>query len=301
MPTTEKQYLKNLSKEVVNSLKLEHLSLPFSLEKNVRVRNVNSDGWAVTLGRFRGYGCSIEVWLDRFTSHERRKLYYVVFSESQQKITQVVTFSKPQLGQHISIKLSDWTNNQDIPQLKIPLKKIQFGKPVFEQYPENKEFFYGIYVYERTGLQQDATRRLVSRIVEFIYTINEELAKDKAKQGLDDYKAVENRKLVQIHLLRERRSHLTILRKQKDNYICQICRFDYVKKYGKLGERFAEAHHIIPLAKNDKKRLTTIDDLITVCADCHRMLHRMNGEDDDIMRLREIVKKITRLRYKGKK
>ncbi len=90
---------------------------------------------------------------------------------------------------------------------------------------------------------------------------------------------------------RERKSHLVTLRKQLDNFVCQICGFDYRKKYGKLGDDFAEAHHIVPLAKNDKQRITTVDDLITVCANCHRMLHRMRGEAGDVQKLRRIIKK----------
>lgn len=293
MATSEKTYLKNLASEVRKDLKSEGLALPFSLVKKVAIREVDSGGWSATVGKFRGYNCSVEIWFDRFTSHSRRKIYYVVFGKNQKRINYLVNLSKPFLGQHISIRLSDWSDDEYVSQLKVPLKKKQFGMPLFEKYPQKdrKEYFYGIYVYERTGLQRNETKRLISRIVEFVRTITEALAKDKVKQEADVYQSVENRKSVQRHLQRERRSHLATLRKQKDNYICQICRFDYAQKYGSLGEDFAEAHHIIPLGKNEKQRNTSVEDLITVCADCHRMLHRMNGEASDISKLKKIVNK----------
>jgi len=59
--------------------------------------------------------------------------------------------------------------------------------------------------------------------------------------------------------------------------------------YGEIGKDFAEAHHIAPLAKLDGPKSVTVDDLITVCANCHRMLHKLKGESKDIEKLRDAV------------
>jgi predicted HNH restriction endonuclease len=61
--------------------------------------------------------------------------------------------------------------------------------------------------------------------------------------------------------------------------------------YGEFGHEFAEAHHIIPLSRLKGPVMTTVDDLITVCANCHRMLHQMDGKSGDIPRLRSIVRR----------
>lgn len=56
---------------------------------------------------------------------------------------------------------------------------------------------------------------------------------------------------------------------------CKICGMDFGKKYGEWGKGFIEIHHITPLALIGKKH--TVDpkrDLIPVCPNCHRMLHR---------------------------
>jgi 5-methylcytosine-specific restriction protein A len=55
---------------------------------------------------------------------------------------------------------------------------------------------------------------------------------------------------------------------------CEACDFDFLAFYGEVGRRFAECHHIIPLAEAAFIRKTRLADLAIVCANCHRMLHR---------------------------
>ncbi len=290
MSTNDKKYLKDFAGKVISDIKGLQISSPFNVAQKIKVHEVGSGGWAVQLGIFRGYTSSAEIWFDRFTSHESRKLYYGLYSRKAKGITKIAELSKPHMGEYVSISRSDWADDEDIIHLKKRLTIKNFGRPIFEQYPKS-EYLYGIYDYEKFGLQRNETKRLVSRVVEFIFTINDALLSEKLAQDTKDYKAVENRKAVQRHIQRERNSYLVTLAKHRDNFICQICGFDYRKIYGVLGDDFAEAHHIVPLGKNDKQRTTTVNDLVTVCANCHRMLHRMNGTANDIPRLRKIIKK----------
>lgn len=56
---------------------------------------------------------------------------------------------------------------------------------------------------------------------------------------------------------------------------CQICGFDFKKVYGKLGERYIEVHHKKPLFSLDEEIVPNPEiDMICVCSNCHRMLHR---------------------------
>lgn len=291
MQHNDKKYLKDFSQNILQEIKAQQISKPFVPVRRVAVQEVNSGGWAVKLGSFRGFACSAEIWFDKFTSHNERKLYYVLFSKKPDGIKKIADLSALQMGTPIKLSLKDWADDDHLVHLKKRLSRREFGKPVLERYAETKEYFYGIYEYEKFGLQRNEAKRLISRVVDFIDTINDALQLDKINQNAEAYKGVENRKAVQRHLQRERKSHLVTLRKQLDDFVCQICGFDYREKYGVLGDDFAEAHHIVPLAKNDKQRTTTVDDLITVCANCHRMLHRMRGEAGDIQKLKRIIKK----------
>lgn len=71
---------------------------------------------------------------------------------------------------------------------------------------------------------------------------------------------------------------------------CQICDFDFKKKYGYIGENFIEVHHKRPLFSLDEELIPNPKiDLITVCSNCHRMIHR---KKNDIVTPEELKKLI---------
>lgn len=56
---------------------------------------------------------------------------------------------------------------------------------------------------------------------------------------------------------------------------CQICGFNYEKKYGRVGENFIEVHHKKPLFSLEGESIPNPEtDMICVCSNCHRMIHR---------------------------
>ena len=60
---------------------------------------------------------------------------------------------------------------------------------------------------------------------------------------------------------------------------CRCCNFDYKKYYGSIGEGFIEIHHLKPIYKykdEDMKKVIdkALNNLLPVCANCHRMIHR---------------------------
>lgn len=72
---------------------------------------------------------------------------------------------------------------------------------------------------------------------------------------------------------------------------CKSCGFNYEKKYGKLGYGFIEIHHIKPLYLNHKEmEVNPKKDLLPVCANCHRMIHRYRHKVYSIEEIREQIK-----------
>lgn len=58
-------------------------------------------------------------------------------------------------------------------------------------------------------------------------------------------------------------------------FICQICEFDFEKKYGELGKKFIHVHHKLDIAEiGQEYQVDPIKDLIPVCPNCHSMLHK---------------------------
>lgn len=83
-----------------------------------------------------------------------------------------------------------------------------------------------------------------------------------------------------LHRRREDRARRDViveaLRRNKGSLICEVprCGFDFKKRYGALGEGFAEVHHLDPLSRAPKKgRSVNLKRLVIVCANCHRMIH----------------------------
>lgn len=90
----------------------------------------------------------------------------------------------------------------------------------------------------------------------------------------------EGKKIERYHKTRERNP--TVIRLAKKEFkrkngklFCQVCNFDFEKRYGKVGEDFIEAHHTMPLSQvMDDKVETKLSDIALLCSNCHRMVHR---------------------------
>ena len=56
---------------------------------------------------------------------------------------------------------------------------------------------------------------------------------------------------------------------------CEICSFNFVDTYGDIGRNYIEVHHVKPLFSLNEEVIPDVNnDMICVCANCHRMLHR---------------------------
>lgn len=73
---------------------------------------------------------------------------------------------------------------------------------------------------------------------------------------------------------------------------CAVCGFDFEKIYGELGKKFIEVHHMKPLySLEEEVEVDPETDLVCVCSNCHRMLHRKKGEILTVEELKEIVQR----------
>jgi 5-methylcytosine-specific restriction protein A len=57
---------------------------------------------------------------------------------------------------------------------------------------------------------------------------------------------------------------------------CMACGFNFNYAYGEWGRGFAEVHHLKPLHESAGERVSTnpLTDLVVLCSNCHRMVHR---------------------------
>ncbi len=83
-----------------------------------------------------------------------------------------------------------------------------------------------------------------------------------------------------LHRSRERNSEVIRHAKEREmgregRLRCAICQFDFQAIYGHVGAGFIEAHHTKPVSTlHPDGEKTKLEDIVLVCSNCHRMLHR---------------------------
>jgi hypothetical protein len=98
--------------------------------------------------------------------------------------------------------------------------------------------------------------------------------------------------VLRAHYIRERCSRL---RKDKldsfravhSSLHCEICREKEGDKYpSNCGDSRFEVHHLAPLSTAAAAVRTTLNDLVVICANCHRLVHANRNVDDNYRKLR---------------
>lgn len=89
----------------------------------------------------------------------------------------------------------------------------------------------------------------------------------------------ESRRTARERYFFARNPTLARIAKERAKYRCETCGFHFSERYGEIGREFLEAHHLDALAdrpelewSNDVR--TSLDRVVAVCSNCHRMLHR---------------------------
>lgn len=69
-----------------------------------------------------------------------------------------------------------------------------------------------------------------------------------------------------------------------------MCGFDFENVYGNLGSEFIEVHHIKPLySLNEEAEVNPNTDLVPLCSNCHRMIHRSRSKIITVEELQRII------------
>lgn len=93
-----------------------------------------------------------------------------------------------------------------------------------------------------------------------------------------------------VHIRVERNRKLAAKVKKLKGSVCETCDMSFQDDYGDLGAGFIEAHHKIPFARliGNAIPLDPVKDFAVLCANCHRMAHRL-PDPADVDALRAIV------------
>lgn len=111
------------------------------------------------------------------------------------------------------------------------------------------------------------------------YKSVEEIEKPSVFEAPAQYFVIEGQEIYRLHKTYERNSKIVedkkhSVLKDKNKLECEVCKTDFHAIYGEHGKGFAECHHVNPLAFREDEQETKLEDLIILCANCHRMIHR---------------------------
>ena len=135
----------------------------------------------------------------------------------------------------------------------------------------------------RDFLEREAEMRRVAQLIRDGMSTGELVETSDAVVDVDelgDGEASEGRLLERRHFARERDRKLREKKiahhlKSNKELACEVCGFNFGKVYGDHGDGYIECHHKVPLHVSGTTT-TKLSDLILICANCHRMVHRRN-------------------------
>jgi hypothetical protein len=85
--------------------------------------------------------------------------------------------------------------------------------------------------------------------------------------------------------------HSDVLTETQYGNNCMVCDFDFDNCYGKeISEGYIELHHTKLLCDLKPNEGTKIEDVIVVCSNCHRIIHRKQSNPIDWKVLKKIIK-----------
>lgn len=111
-------------------------------------------------------------------------------------------------------------------------------------------------------------------------------------EALDNFAEGDPR--IRSHLSYERNAALkaaakSYWRNRLGTLCCIVCGFAFEKKYGTLGADVIDMHHEIPLSKTRKRRKAGPKDLLPVCSNCHRIIHRNPQQPLTTVKLKRLL------------
>ena len=80
--------------------------------------------------------------------------------------------------------------------------------------------------------------------------------------------------------------------KRYGRFFCEVCHFDFKESYGAIGKNFIEAHHIIPVCEMKAGSSTKAHDLIMLCSNCHRMVHKIRPWQGSLEKLKALISEL---------
>ncbi|SHJ76863.1 MrcB family domain-containing protein [Halodesulfovibrio aestuarii] len=127
-------------------------------------------------------------------------------------------------------------------------------------------------------------------------SVDEEKDSKRSKKSKDAKKktSLNEKRQYSLHKKIDRNSVLIAEVKKVKGYRCEVCGMSLEEKYGDLGREYIEAHHLVPISTLEEEVEIPHDpvhDFAVLCANCHRMIHRLD-DPSDLSQLQQRIKAV---------
>lgn len=95
----------------------------------------------------------------------------------------------------------------------------------------------------------------------------------EGERKLDLHKSIERDKAL-------RNKKLEDFLKKNEKLKCELCSFSFIESFPFLTKDIIEVHHVTPLYKLNPNTITTLNDLMLLCSNCHFAIHQGDSEDN---------------------
>ncbi len=280
-PLTENKLAKKFRQDFPNAIKK-------IIEDKSRYKVVGSTGKGVWTE------CPWIAILDSLITNSPQSGYYPVFLfkadmtgvylSLNQGVTEVKDYYKKDSKNVLSIRAKDFRAKLDLSAdyvYEIDLMSDTLNAKLYEAGNIVAKY------YPTDSLPSDDT--LEKDILRFV-NLYESLTFNDNQIEVDSSLSAVEKKQYRLHYRIERNNSLAHKVKQNKGYTCEACRFDFVSKYGSIGEKFIEAHHLVPLSTLavGKFKIDIDKDFAVLCSNCHSMIHRLPNPSD-IEALRRVI------------
>lgn len=234
-------------------------------------------GYFVTIARLGNEEVYLDLWLDLLPRLEPTVSVGVQAPtfELVKKACALLGISRPKVFTRpdFIIRKENW-------RLREPLPKPLYGRPVLEKY--GRFSFVSVYSWAPPA------KNLAGQLTAWARRLATAASSARAEMIRKTY----DRKRRRTHFDWERSSVAASVIKLKQNNTCQVCGFNFQDFYGPTVAPYAEAHHLELLSlSSSRKKPADPENLTTVCANCHRMLHYGGEELMEIDTLKSLVNK----------
>lgn len=155
---------------------------------------------------------------------------------------------------------------------------------------EGKDLKEVIDILREQGIGYEESVLLLTLLddTELINTLNSDLEAEEVEEG----HGIEGNVKYNYGKRYERDSKNRRLAIKKHGTKCFACKFNFEEVYGERGKDFIEVHHIKPLSTLEEAvEINPETDLVPLCANCHRMVHRKKDEVLSVEELKQIIYK----------